>query len=360
MTDVDDLLLAINIQLALVEQDAQSVFGKYGVNSSQAVACRQEMAYLKEQRQILTDQKLCASMAAAVESDRELIESFERMRMQCEADAVYARSLAGLGGVASSKASSSKASSSKPSSSKGSTSKGTSIGGMAGSSKNVQLDPCVACFSNTRNVRKVPHPCNHTYCGECLIQVYLNGLKDRFLIPARCCKTVFPEEWASQVLSHDQLTRYNQLKLDRTTKRQADPEFVEMVTLSGYRLCKQCGAGVERKDGCAHMTCICSYEFCYTCSAPWNPRQCQCPLYTEEELEQILNEVAPRAPAMERQRLRQVYQHHDEHQHRWIKIDLTEGQRMRRCPTCHWVCNQWYWRCHECRRNACGVCAFNR
>ena len=41
----------------------------------------------------------------------------------------------------------------------------------------------------------------------------------------------------------------------------------EMVLKLGYRICRKCGQGVERSEGCHHMTCICGHEYCNKCGA---------------------------------------------------------------------------------------------
>lgn len=46
---------------------------------------------------------------------------------------------------------------------------------------------------------------------------------------------------------------------------QADLEWIAQNT----KQCIQCGNAVERNAGCNHMTCKCSYEFCYVCGKPW-------------------------------------------------------------------------------------------
>ena len=42
----------------------------------------------------------------------------------------------------------------------------------------------------------------------------------------------------------------------------------------GWKRCHGCGAYVEHREACQHMTCRCGAEFCYVCGAPW--RTCGC------------------------------------------------------------------------------------
>jgi hypothetical protein len=47
-----------------------------------------------------------------------------------------------------------------------------------------------------------------------------------------------------------------------------------LCTDRGVFQCPQCGQGIEKNDGCDHMTCKkpmgCGFEFCWRCSAPYN------------------------------------------------------------------------------------------
>ena len=39
----------------------------------------------------------------------------------------------------------------------------------------------------------------------------------------------------------------------------------------GFRKCPNCKMVVQKNKGCDHMTCYCSYEFCYICGQGINP-----------------------------------------------------------------------------------------
>ncbi|KAI0315168.1 hypothetical protein OF83DRAFT_374973 [Amylostereum chailletii] len=41
-----------------------------------------------------------------------------------------------------------------------------------------------------------------------------------------------------------------------------------------WQTCPGCGSVVEHNQGCYHMTCICTQQFCYLCASPW--KTCTC------------------------------------------------------------------------------------
>ena len=48
----------------------------------------------------------------------------------------------------------------------------------------------------------------------------------------------------------------------------------EYFLKSNIRMCKKCGAGVVKSDGCDKMKCRCGYKFCYQCLTP--DAKCKC------------------------------------------------------------------------------------
>lgn len=43
----------------------------------------------------------------------------------------------------------------------------------------------------------------------------------------------------------------------------------EPSSSSGYLQCPKCSHGIEKLDGCDHVTCRCGHEFCWICQAPY-------------------------------------------------------------------------------------------
>ncbi|KAF5572420.1 e3 ubiquitin ligase ARI10 [Fusarium pseudocircinatum] len=79
-----------------------------------------------------------------------------------------------------------------------------------------------------------------------------------------------------------------------------DPESQRVIRLAeekGWRRCEQCENMVELDHGCFHISCRCSYQFCYRCGEKW--KTCDCPQWDEEQLmarRAAANAAAP-APA---------------------------------------------------------------
>ncbi|KAK3118179.1 hypothetical protein QOZ80_9BG0695380 [Eleusine coracana subsp. coracana] len=66
----------------------------------------------------------------------------------------------------------------------------------------------------------------------------------------------------------------------------ARPEDAKLQNLAKQRLwrqCIKCKHMIELAEGCYHMTCVCGYEFCYTCGKVWKDKKatCSCVLWDE-------------------------------------------------------------------------------
>ncbi|KAI9736260.1 MAG: hypothetical protein M1834_001146 [Cirrosporium novae-zelandiae] len=61
-------------------------------------------------------------------------------------------------------------------------------------------------------------------------------------------------------------------------------KFIETAKQEGWKRCFNCSAMVELKEGCNHMTCRCTAEFCMICGAKW--KTCDCPWFNYDTVEQ--------------------------------------------------------------------------
>lgn len=206
-----------------------------------------------------------------------------------------------------------------------------------------QQRQCAACYENTTS--GVGLTCSHFYCYSCLRLQYQNALKDRALLPLRCCGIQMDFSVPEQVLSSSDLAKLRRLEYEEQESfsmvcpnvecaaqlnlqvvfgaklqkgfscpacgtnicgvcRQRwhsralkchqplslemqypnDPQMQSLVRRRGWRQCPSCYHMIEKADGCNHMQCRCDAQFCYLCGEEWlveGVRGCACPQYGE-------------------------------------------------------------------------------
>lgn len=77
-------------------------------------------------------------------------------------------------------------------------------------------------------------------------------------------------------------------------------KFAEIAKQEGWQRCYNCSAMVELKEGCNHMTCRCTAEFCIICGAKW--KSCDCPWFNYD------NYAGDQLNRMNVARARQIYE----------------------------------------------------
>jgi hypothetical protein len=74
-------------------------------------------------------------------------------------------------------------------------------------------------------------------------------------------------------------------KFHRSADCPQDPEIARLVQQAekeGWKRCYQCNAMVELREGCNHMKCRCTAEFCMVCGDKW--KTCDCPWFNHREV----------------------------------------------------------------------------
>ncbi|KAF2814203.1 uncharacterized protein BDZ99DRAFT_380896 [Mytilinidion resinicola] len=66
-------------------------------------------------------------------------------------------------------------------------------------------------------------------------------------------------------------------------KDEETKQLVEMAHQKGWQRCYNCKTMVELKEGCNHMTCRCTAQFCMLCAARW--KTCNCPWFNYTNLD---------------------------------------------------------------------------
>lgn len=120
---------------------------------------------------------------------------------------------------------------------------------------------------NTKNRVYCPSP----KCGEWIKPSHMHTYMGRKYGLCQRCKTKVC------VLCND--------KMHKSSDCPKDPEIQKLVQQAqdeGWQRCYNCSALVELKEGCNHMTCRCTAEFCMICGAKW--KSCDCPWFNYTSL----------------------------------------------------------------------------
>lgn len=156
----------------------------------------------------------------------------------------------------------------------------------------------------------------HTYCCDCVKQLFINACKDEELYPPRCCRQEIPIDIALRFLSNEEAETFLDKTEEYTSKDRTycyqpscskfisaenitasvgwcptcyfdtctlckkerhtgdcpdDPSIkltLETAAANGWQRCQKCHALVELSHGCQHMTCrlVCRIQIVDTLS----------------------------------------------------------------------------------------------
>ncbi|KAJ9213254.1 hypothetical protein DTO166G4_5061 [Paecilomyces variotii] len=197
---------------------------------------------------------------------------------------------------------------------------------------------CLTCFSDDIPVSKSAKlACSHRMCHACLKRIFTLSVTDPQHMPPRCCTsqhiplrhvdklfdTKFKIKWNKKYQEYTTKNRiycptkgcgewikpdhifvdtsggasggrkYGKCSRCKTKvcctcngiwhsgkecpKDEDTKRFVEVAKEKGWQRCHSCSAMVELKEGCNHMTCRCTAEFCMICGSKW--KTCDCPWF---------------------------------------------------------------------------------
>ncbi|KAF4547113.1 Hypothetical protein D9617_59g026520 [Elsinoe fawcettii] len=198
-----------------------------------------------------------------------------------------------------------------------------------------RLIECLTCAADDVPVHKSAKlACGHRMCHSCLRRIFVLSTTDPAHMPPKCCtashiplkhvETLFDNrfkllwnkkyqeyrtqnrmycpskgcgEWIKPSHIHADARypnrKYGVCKRCKTKvcatcnnkyhKRREcpnDPDtaaFIAAAKDKGWQRCYSCKAMVELKEGCNHMTCRCTAEFCMLCGLQW--KTCECPWF---------------------------------------------------------------------------------
>lgn len=214
---------------------------------------------------------------------------------------------------------------------------------------------CLTCGDDEIPMSKSARlPCKHRMCHSCLKRVFKMSITDPAHMPPRCCtddhidlKHVdklfsqdFKKNWNRKFLEHKTKNRVycigkncgewikpNHISLEHgrkigkckrcgtrvcaicnnkahnsrdCPKDPATKKFIDTAKEKGWQKCFSCSAMVELKEGCNHMTCRCTAEFCMVCGLKW--KSCDCPWFNYEAVDAHLGNPQRYQEELERRR----------------------------------------------------------
>lgn len=215
--------------------------------------------------------------------------------------------------------------------------------------------PCLTCGADDVPISKSARlPCTHRMCHSCLKRIFTMSVKDPAHMPPRCCtdqhidlkhvdklfdqkfKVLWNRKYAEfktknriycparkcgawikphyiKVENGRKVGRCKQCKtrvcgicsqkMHVSRECPKDPEtkaFVEVAKEKGWKRCYSCSAMVELKEGCNHMTCRCTAEFCMVCGLKW--KSCDCPWFNYQAVDAHLGDPVRYQEEIDRRR----------------------------------------------------------
>ena len=214
---------------------------------------------------------------------------------------------------------------------------------------------CLTCGSDDVLIsRSAKLACSHRMCHECLRRIFTMSVTDPAHMPPRCCTSEhIPLKHVDKLFDQNFKKTWNRKFQEYTTRNRVycpargcgewikpnhitvehgrkvgkckrcstrvcctcnnkmhtsrecpkDPatlEFVEIAKEKGWQRCYSCSAMVELKEGCNHMTCRCTAEFCMVCGLKW--KSCDCPWFNYENVDAHLGNPVRYQEELDRRR----------------------------------------------------------
>ncbi|PQE17819.1 Zinc finger C6HC-type protein [Rutstroemia sp. NJR-2017a BVV2] len=216
-----------------------------------------------------------------------------------------------------------------------------------------KLVKCITCLSDDVPKSKCPKlACSHRMCQSCLKRIFKLSVKDPQHMPPKCCTTEhIPLKHVEKLFDVNFKKLWNKKYQEYTTKNRIycpgkrcgewikpanihtengkkyglcvrcktkvccqcnskwhgskdcpkDEEtkrLLETAKLAGWQRCYSCRTMVELKEGCNHMTCRCTAQFCMICGLKW--KSCNCPWFNYDGMEEDrLNNMRVPEPVQE-------------------------------------------------------------
>ncbi|RAK97440.1 E3 ubiquitin-protein ligase [Aspergillus ibericus CBS 121593] len=422
---LDDEIDALRQQIEEIRHHNESRKGKSRADGSPPDHELAVEAYLEEIKMhitLLLDKKLAASIARAVDSDGQLIAALTQEESGANNDRQLAIRLHGNPSLEQLTVNDSTEyfRVREPSDSEDECIAGPSMTYTQRQEKAIEKSQskiqCCVCYDSYHAHKIHRLSCKHTYCSDCLKDLFLRATKDQSLFPPRCCRQPISLDVVQTALSETELDEFKCAELEfSTTDRTycsnlncgkfippshingeraqcpycntftcamcknafhyddcpedtATQATLALAANEGWQRCFSCRAIVALGIGCYHITCKCRAQFCYLCGMRW--KTCTCERWAEDHLvvraEEVVDReaVEPLAPRVRQLRIEQMQEdlrgnHECEHPGKFERIFGT-GRRRFQCEICDDRHRKYILQCRRCHIRVCEDCRRNR
>lgn len=195
---------------------------------------------------------------------------------------------------------------------------------------------CLTCSDELPSSKTAKLSCGHRMCHSCLKRLFRMAVNDPAHMPPRCCTSDhIPLSHVEDLFDlkfkvnfnkkYDEYHSRNRIycpnakcgiwirpsnfhtekgrkcatcpkcktkactmcggKFHKSADCPKDPEIARLVQQAekeGWKRCYQCNAMVELREGCNHMKCRCTAEFCMVCGDKW--KTCDCPWFNYRDV----------------------------------------------------------------------------
>lgn len=128
---------------------------------------------------------------------------------------------------------------------------------------------CSVCFERFRQCEVRRLQCEHTYCHDCLNNLFMRATKDETLFPPRCCRQPVPLDYVIEHMTEDELETFRGAQVEFTTQ---DKTYCSNTSCGRFIYPQRIRAGRAECGYCGSLTCSnCKNAFHLDDDCPTDP-----------------------------------------------------------------------------------------
>ncbi|GKZ23922.1 hypothetical protein AbraIFM66951_009142 [Aspergillus brasiliensis] len=258
-SQLEEEIFAITQQLWEVEEYLKSQKGKCRADErpvDNQTFLRESQEELRAHLRLLEDKKLSTSIALAVDSDRLVLAALAREEAQASDDRRLAIRLSEKNDDADLSATDSDVeqpqAACEPQASDDDCVAGPSMTFRERQAQELEKiaateTRCSVCYESYFAHKVTQLKCKHTYCDNCLKDLFLRATKDSTLFPPRCCREPIHLESAQLLMSETEISEFKCAEIEFSTTDHANVEqsSATSVAYAGRRADVNCGPKID-------------------------------------------------------------------------------------------------------------------